>query len=195
MILTINLLPWRDMQRQALRRYFFIKLAFTFLAVLFVTLMLRQIQSVRLDAQTTRNDILQQEITLLSSTLNTFSRKELVRDTLQKRLELVNALQKQRNNATLLLNLLPEVMPEGVVLYKVAMTAGKVKVEGRSRSNAQLAHFLARLEEEKGVHDVQMHSILNSTDPFNQMEKQFRATFELTGFIVPNLPEEKGRGS
>lgn len=194
MVSTINLLPWREMQRQTFRRHFFIKLAASFLAVFVITLLFRQIQYVRLDAQAERNGMLQHEIVTLTNTLNAFSKKEVVRDTLQRRLELVNALQKQRNNTTQLFNLLPEVIPEGVVLHKVLMNTGTVNIDGRSRSNAQLAILLARLEQQPAVRNVQIHSIENSPDKVSREEKQFRATFELAGYIVPQLPKENNSG-
>lgn len=195
MMMTINLLPWREMHREALRRQFFIKSIVCFVVVLFVTLLLRQVQFSKVDSQTVRNEILQNEITILNKALNEFSEKEVAKEALERRLELVNALQKQRNNTTLLFNLLPQVMPEGVVLDKVSMVSGKVKIEGRSSTNAQLAHLLARLEEEKGASNIKILSIINRDGTSNQLEKQFQATFKLTGYIVPELPKEVESGS
>lgn len=190
MRMTINLLPWREMARETRRRHFFIKWTVSFVVVLLVTLIGRQVQYAKLDVQKQRNTILKNEIYLLDSSLNEFSEKEIKRDVLERRLELVNALQKQRNNSTLLFNLLPHVMPEGVVLDKVSMNEGKVQLEGRSRSNAQLAQFLARLEEDKAARDVQIHSIVNTAEASIMMEKKFRTTFELAGYVVPKLPKE-----
>ncbi len=191
---TMNLLPWREMNRRALRKHFFIKSAFFFSLLLVLLFFTYQYQDAKLSAQLERNQLIHNEIDELALTLQTFSTKEVERDALERRLDLVNSLQKQRNNATLLFNLLPDVMPEGVVLDKVSMKDGKVKVEGRSHSNAQVAHFLARLEKAKGAKNVQIHSIINTLNLSIDDENRFRATFELTDHLLPVFSKESQNG-
>ncbi len=188
---NINLLPWREINREKLRQHFFIKcgLAVTFSAI--VVGMSWQVLNAKLAYQYARNDRVQREITELNQQLLEFSNKKVARDNLQHRLELVNALQKQRNNPTLLFNLLPEVTPEGVVLDKVLMRGNTVTLEGRSKSNAQLAELLAMLEKSPDAKNTKMHSIVNNTDLGYLAANQFRATFQLTHYVVPNLPKER----
>ena len=187
---TMNLLPWREMGRQALRKHFFIRSAFFFSVLLILFFVIYQYQEAKLNLQLERNQLIEHEIKMLTRTLRSFSTKELERDALERRLELVNSLQKQRNNTTLLFNLLPGVMPEGVVLEKVSMKNGKVEVDGRSHSNAQVAHFLARLESAKGVRNVRIHSIINTLNLSIDDENRFRATFELTDHLLPVFTKE-----
>ena len=190
----INLLPWREMARQKRRRSFFLKLAGTAAMTVVIVGGAYQWFDQQLNYQYARNDRVQQEITILNRTLREFSNKKVARDKLQHRLELVNALQKQRNNPTLLFNILPDVMPEGVVLDKVSMYGKTVSIEGRSKSNAQLANLLAKLEESQDVAQVQMHSIVNKSDLADFAANQFRATFQLTAYVVPELPTEENNG-
>lgn len=190
----INLLPWREMARQKRRRLFFLKLAGTAAVTVVIVGGAYQWFAQQLNYQYARNDRVQQEITILNRTLREFSNKKVARDKLQHRLELVNALQKQRNNPTLLFNILPDVMPEGVVLDKVSMYGKTVSIEGRSKSNAQLANLLAKLEESQDVAQVQMHSIVNKSDLVDFAANQFRATFQLTAYVVPELPTEENNG-
>ncbi len=188
---NINLLPWREIIRQKLRRYFFIKCGLAVALSSLVVGISWQVLNTKLAYQYAKNDRIQHEITVLNQQLREFSNKKVARDNLQHRLELVNALQKQRNNSTLLLNLLPEVIPEGVVLDKVLMRGDTVTLEGRSKSNAQLAELLAMLEKSPDAKNTKMHSIVNNIDLGYLAANQFRATFQLTHYVVPNLPKEE----
>ncbi|WP_407331603.1 PilN domain-containing protein [Enterovibrio sp. 27052020O] len=194
MIVSINLLPWREIERRATRRRFFHKMAIAVVVVIACVGMSRWVIAQQLNIQETRNARLQTEINSLNSTLRAFAKREIERDTLQRRLTLVNSLQKQRNNTTKLFNLLPQITPDGVVLDKVSMTSGKVSIQGRSRSNAQLASFLALLENDMGADNVQIHSIISDSSSPTLVEKRFNATFELVGYVVPNLPQENKDG-
>lgn len=190
---SINLLPWREMQRQATRRRFFNKAV---LGLVLVSLLVgagRWVVYHQLTQQEARNARLQQEIDQLNTSLREFAKREVERDELHRRLTLVNSLQKQRNNATLLFNLLPQITPDGVVLDKVSMAAGTVMIEGRSRDNAKLASLLALLESNAGVENVQIHSIINNAGSPSRVAKNFRATFYLSGYVTLELPEEDNK--
>lgn len=195
---SINLLPWRDMQREQRRRFFFIKLLGVFLLSSLVLGTVYGVLQSKLSYQEARNVRLQKEINQLNQVLSDFSAKKVARDKLQHRLELVNALQKQRNNPTLLLNLLPKITPDGVVLDGVSLQDNRVTIEGRSHTNAKLASLLANLERSDEVSDVQIHSIINQDHEVetsmmvsaDDYANQFRATFNLTKFVVPKFPTE-----
>ncbi|STO55943.1 PilN domain-containing protein [Grimontia hollisae] len=187
---SINLLPWREMLRQATRRRFFNKAVFGLVLVSLLVVAGRWVVYHQLTQQEARNVRLQQEIDQLNTSLREFAKREVERDELQRRLTLVNSLQKQRNNATLLFNLLPQVIPDGVVLDKVSMTVGSVMIEGRSRDNAKLASLLALLESNAGVEHVQIHSIINNAGSPSRVAKNFRATFYLSDYVTLELPEE-----
>lgn len=198
MVRSINLLPWRDMQREQRRRLFFIKFLAVFLLSLLVLGTVYGVLQSKLSYQEARNVRLQKEINQLNQVLSDFSAKKVARDKLQHRLELVNALQKQRNNPTLLLNLLPKITPDGVVLDGVSLQDNRVTIEGRSHTNAKLASLLANLERSDEVSDVQIHSIINQDHEVetsmmvsaDDYANQFRATFNLTKFVVPKFPTE-----
>ncbi|MBV7298794.1 PilN domain-containing protein [Enterovibrio paralichthyis] len=194
MITNINLLPWREMSRQATRQRFFNKAGFALVLVMLATGGAYSFVDWQLSKQEARNARIQQEIDALNVTLKDFARREVERDELHRRLMLVNSLQKQRNNSTLLFNLLPQVTPDGVVLDRVTLTKGKVAIEGRSRDNAKLASLLALLEGDNGASNVQIHSIINDAGSPAMVAKSFRATFDLNGYIVPELPKEQENG-
>ncbi|MDD1782118.1 PilN domain-containing protein [Enterovibrio sp. ZSDZ35] len=194
---NINLLPWRENNRLERRRQFYLEGSIVALLVIgFLGIAFFNGQRL-LSAQEARNARLDTEIQILDQKLAEFSEKKLARDALEKRLNLVNSLQTQRNNTTMLFNLLPEVTPDGVVLDSVSLKAGKVNVKGRSRSNAQLASLLALLESKPGATDVQIHSIINNDN--RQQEdgavNSFMLTFALTEFVSPELSEEVKNGS
>ncbi len=186
----INLLPWRDKKREQMRRVFFFKLIGSFFLSLLLIAAFFMLANAKLDKQLARNARLKQELAILDKTLAEADEKKSRKANLDQRLSLVNSLQKQRNNATLLLNFLSELLPTGVVLEKVSTQGASVTLKGRSQTNGKLAQLLARLEQSDKADKVQIHSIIKKEPEKTKWEKegfshQFVATFHLTQFVTP----------
>ncbi len=186
----INLLPWRDKKREQMRRFFFFKLigsfciSFMLIMVFFIT------TDARLNTQLARNKHLEQELLTLDKTLAQAEEKKRLKAILNQKVSLVNGLQKQRNNVTLLLNFLSELLPNGVLLEKVSTKGAVVTLKGRSQTNDKLAQLLARLEQSDKADKVQIHSIIKKDQEKTEVSHQFVATFYLTQFVAP-LPLTK----
>lgn len=199
---SINLLPWRDKKREQMRRFFFFKLIGSFCLSLLFILTFFMAADVKLDTQLARNARLKQELMSLDITLAQVEDQSHKKDILNQRLNLVNRLQKQRNNTTLLLNLLSELLPNEVVLEKVSTEGAAVTLKGRSQTNGKLAELLARLEQSDKADKVQIHSIIKKDQKKAQGGKegfshQFIVTFHLTQFVtpLPLIEKEKIRAS
>lgn len=191
MIPVINLLPWREAQREKYRRLF----VYRSLAVVAGTALLASAGYFSLqgkyDEQLARNAYLQSEIKKLDQTLARFAEQDKQRQALQDKLFIVNALQQQRNNVTNLLNFLPTVVPDGVYLENMSQSDGFVTLEGMVESNAQLATLLASLEQSDFSNSVEIHSIITQSEKLVNADKRFTVTFQMTHFVKPQLPVRK----
>ncbi|WP_252589896.1 PilN domain-containing protein, partial [Enterobacter sp. JH8] len=76
------------------------------------------------------------------------------------RLGVVESLQLGRNKTTDFMNLMPELIPEGVYVDKIKMNGQEIEMEGISDSTSRLATMLDNLERSRSLKGVEMHSII-----------------------------------
>lgn len=177
MLHSINLFPWREVQRAGHKRRF---LQLMSLGVLIALLMQwgagyyfdRQNQQ-----QQRRLGFLNQHIQQLDQRLRALKMTEAEHQALQARLSVVESLQQKRNKTTQLMHLMPELIPEGVYVDKISMKGDEVEVSGISDSTARLATMLDKLEKSPHLSAVGMHSIVAGTQRFNKDFQSFKVSF------------------
>lgn len=127
-----------------------------------------------------RNQQLEQAIASLEQQLALLPKLDRQRLAYQERLVVIGKIQQARNQVTHLLNLLPAMVPEGVYLDQVSLTARRVALQGEGDSNGQLAMLLARAEQSPWISDVAMHSIVARDGERDAPDNiRFSASFQL----------------
>ncbi|UTV27955.1 PilN domain-containing protein [Photobacterium atrarenae] len=179
MMEKLNLLPWRDLQRQAYRQQFYALIAAACLVAAagvggaHVYLTGQQAQ------QQGRNQQLEQAIAALEHQLSLLPKLERQRLAFRERLAVIKDIQQERNQVTHLLNLLPTLVPQGVYLNQVTLAARRVTLEGEGDSNGQLAMLLSRAEHSPWLSDVAIHSIVVAGGEDEPATIAFNASFVL----------------
>ncbi|MBC5851728.1 PilN domain-containing protein [Vibrio metschnikovii] len=177
MLHSINLFPWREAQRADHKRRF---LQLMSLGVL-VALLMQWGTGYYLDQQQqhqqARLDFLNQHLQQLDQRLRALKMTEAEHQALQARLSVVESLQQKRNKTTQLMNLMPELIPEGVYVDKISMKGDAVEVSGISDSTARLATMLDKLERSPHLSAVGMHSIVAGNQRFNKDFQSFKVSF------------------
>lgn len=189
--MRVNLLPWREKARRAQRHTFMVHSGLVVLGVVLMVSAVNAVQQHWLTEQQARNQRLTAGVNDFRATLQAFKREDKKRAALQSRLQLVNALQQQRNNVTALLNFIPTVMPEGAYLSRLAQQKGRVTVEGWVTSNAEMASLLAALEQSTLATDVDIDTVITESGS-QRANKRFTLSFRLTDYVTPQLPKPKG---
>ncbi|WP_425445492.1 PilN domain-containing protein, partial [Vibrio fujianensis] len=119
MLHTINLLPWRETQRENYRQHFIHLLILGVLLALGAQWLAGSYFEQQNQQQQGRLDFLNQHIRQLDQRLNALKVTEQEHKALLTRLNVVEALQQKRNKSTEFMHLMPDLIPEGVYVDKI----------------------------------------------------------------------------
>ncbi len=177
MLHSINLLPWREAQKRAYRQRFVYLL---FLASV-MSFSLQWLASWYLDyqfqVQQQRITFLNQHIAELDQQVLSLTQAEQQHQDVTDRLATVEALQAKRNKTTQLMDLVPQLIPEGVYIDQMTMNGHSIVISGISDGTARLATMLNLLENSPLVTELEMHSIVSGSYRFNKQFQSFEVSF------------------
>ncbi|RIZ51442.1 PilN domain-containing protein [Vibrio sp. PID23_8] len=177
MLYHINLLPWRERQREALRRRFVGLVILSALVAGGIQWSIGQYYQYQQDQQQQRIDYLAHYISLLDQRMKAMKIAEQEHDKILGRLKVVEELQRGRNKTTEFMNLMPSVIPNGVYVDKIKMNDYEIEISGISDSTPRLATMLDKMERSAKLLDVEMHSIVHGKVRFGKEFQAFKASF------------------
>ncbi|MBB1312276.1 PilN domain-containing protein [Aliivibrio sp. SR45-2] len=179
MAYEINLLSWRDEKRLKYKQRFIAILVLAVILSVCLQWGFARYLNHQASLQDSRNNSLTTHVTWLNSELKGLAEIGKQHEAILTRLKVVENLQQNRNKTTQILNLLPEVITEGVYLNKIRMDARSIEMKGFSDSNARLATMLDKLERSTQIVDVEMHSIVSGQTMFGHEMSRFDVSFRL----------------
>ena len=142
----INLLPWReDLRKKKQKDFINAGVLVALIGILSVVLAHSYIEQLKI-YQNQRNQLLQNEITLLDKKIVEIKDIEAKKKQLQTKIKLIEQLQESRHQAVHLLDEISKIMPEGVFLTKLTQSGHELTFEGKSESNAQISAFMRTIE-------------------------------------------------
>lgn len=143
----INLLPWREAQRQERQKQFLMSAMLTAVLGVILVFLIGMVFDQRIAHQENRNDALRQEITRLEQRITRIEQLEATRARLISRKEIIERLQASRSMTVELLDKLAKSIPVGVTLTAVRQQGMNLTLDGTSQSNARVSAYLQSLEE------------------------------------------------
>ncbi|HCH5914834.1 PilN domain-containing protein [Vibrio parahaemolyticus] len=188
MLYRINLLPWRENQREEHRRRFVGLVVLGVMVALGIQWGVGKYYAYQQDLQQERLDYLTTYISDLDKRIEAMKIAELEHSKILERLKVVEALQNGRNKTTDFMNLMPAVIPEGVYVDKIKMNDLEIEISGISDSTPRLATMLDNMERSAKLLDVEMHSIVHGKARFGKEFQTFKVSFMF------NTVEEKKEG-
>jgi type IV pilus assembly protein PilN len=142
----INLLPWReDLRKKKQKDFINAVVLVALIGILSVVLTHSYIEQLKI-YQNQRNQLLQNEITLLDKKIVEIKDIEAKKKQLQTKIKLIEQLQESRHEAVHLLDEISKIIPEGVFLTKLTQSGHELTFEGKSESNAQISAFMRAIE-------------------------------------------------
>ena len=142
----INLLPWReDLRKKKQKDFINAVVLVALIGILSVVLAHSYIEQLKI-YQNQRNQLLQNEITLLDKKIVEIKDIEAKKKQLQTKIKLIEQLQESRHEAVHLLDEISKIIPEGVFLTKLTQSGHELTFEGKSESNAQISAFMRAIE-------------------------------------------------
>ncbi|MGZ2336655.1 PilN domain-containing protein [Vibrio alginolyticus] len=177
MLYRINLLPWRENQREEHRRRFISLVALGMLVAVGIQWGIGKFFEYQQDQQQDRLDYLTHYIAELDQRIEAMKIAEQEHSKILERLKVVEGLQNGRNKTTEFMNLMPAVIPEGVYVDKIKMNDLEIEISGISDSTPKLASMLDNMERSAKLNDVEMHSIVHGKARFGKEFQTFKVSF------------------
>ncbi|MCQ9076251.1 PilN domain-containing protein [Vibrio harveyi] len=177
MLYHINLLAWRENQREEHRRRFLSLIVLGVIVALGVQWGIGKFYQYQQAQQQQRLDYLAHYISQLDKRIEAMKIAEQEHSKILERLKIVEGLQNGRNKTTEFMNLMPSVIPEGVYVDKIKMNDYEIEISGISDSTPRLATMLDNMERSAKLLDVDMHSIVHGKARFGKEFQTFKVSF------------------
>jgi type IV pilus assembly protein PilN len=189
MIMTqINLLPWREEQRQELKKQFVLMAVMTcILSAAIVGLIHFQMQA-KIDYQLSRNNFLTDEIAKVDEEIKEISELQKVRRSLIERMEVIQDLQGSRPSIVHLFSEIVSSVPNGVYLKSLEQQGSNLRINGEAESNARVSTYMRNLQSSAWLKDPNL-TIIEIEDKTINRISTFALTVKQTS---PNATGEEG---
>jgi type IV pilus assembly protein PilN len=146
MITTINLLPWREEQRQEQKKQFTVLTLLMMTLAGFIVLLMYVQMSAKIDYQLSRNKFMSSEITKLDEEIAEIRDLRKVRRSLVERMEVIQDLQRSRPSIVHLFTEIVSTVPNGVFLQTLTQSGNNLLMNGEAESNARVSTYMRNLD-------------------------------------------------
>lgn len=185
----INLLPWREAQRQERQRNFLTMLVGVALLSAGLVFLANQGMNALIAGQEGRNNFLRAEIGKLDREIAEIQELERTRDNLISRKNVIERLQENRSLMVHLFNQIAQTVPEGITLNSVRQVGNVLTLVGTSESESRVSDYMRRIESAEWLRSPELR-ILQIQGREQSPDQPFR--FELRAEIgSPRQVEEE----
>ncbi len=142
----INLLPWREEQRQEQTRQFATVTALSLMLTGALVFMVHVTFNNQIDHQKYRNKMLQNEIATLDESLKQIEALEETKDQLLARMDIIQSLQQQRPQIVHLFDDFVRTVPEGIFLTNIQQQGEQLIIKGVAESNGRVSAYMRNID-------------------------------------------------
>jgi type IV pilus assembly protein PilN len=174
----INLLPWRDWERERKKKEFFTNL---FGVLVFGGVMLfiaGWTLDNNLEYQNSRNAFLQKEIDALNVRIAEIQTLQKEKKELLARMDVIQQLQGNRPIIVHVFDQLVETLSKGLHFRNLEMSGTELKVSGTAESNNRISGLMRNIDESEWFAQPNLRMI--KEDPKNTIYGPQASTFDLT---------------
>ena len=156
---SINLLPWREAERQKRQRDFGIAMGGAVIAAIAVVMLTILAYSQMIAGQKARNDRLTAEIVELEKSIAEIDGLERQKERLLARMEIIEELQKSRPEIVHLFDELARQLPEGVYLTGMKQTGSRVEIRGVAQSSTRVSALMRQIDSSEWLGDPEVERV------------------------------------
>lgn len=183
----INLLPWREWERQEQKKQFGVWSVLALLLAGAIMLLIHIQMGAKIDYQLSRNNYVSSEIKKLDKQIAEISELQKVRRSLLERMEVIQDLQRSRPSIVHLFTEIVGTVPNGVYLQSLIQTGGNLVMIGEAESNARVSTYMRNLSGSDWLKDPNLTVIQIEDKKVNRISA-FTLTVKQTS---PNATEEE----
>lgn len=188
----INLLPWREWERERKRKEFLGNLAGVLVAAVALVLLFGWYLDGRIENQEDRNAYLEREIAVLDEKIAEIQALQKKREELLARMRVIQELQGNRPVIVRVFDELVRTLAKGVHFRELKMQGTTLTVAGVAESNNRISSLMRNLDNSDWFASPNLKTI--KEDPENSNYGSQASTFNLT-FVQTNPNRtENGEG-
>jgi len=187
---NINLLPWRDWERERKKKAFIAQTVSVLLVGITIIFGVGQVLNNAILTQEGRNTYLQGRIAVLDKKIEEIKTLREEREDLLARMRVINELQGNRPVIVRIFDEVVQTLAKGVHYQRLEMTDRTLKVAGVAESNNRISALMRNIDESDWFASPNLKGI--KEDPTNADYGEQASTFDLS-FVQINPsdgPEE-----
>jgi len=191
---NINLLPWREREREERKQQFLVSLAITVgLAAILVFAADRVFVSM-INNQAARNQYLTQQIQVLDREIAEIRELQQQKRELTARMEVIQNLQGMRPVIVRLFDELVRTLPDGVYFNNVTSDEATIAIQGVAESNSRVSALMRALDESEWFDNSALRQVaaVQGATTTAGAEDLERNSFQLAVSITTPGQEEEG---
>jgi len=188
----INLLPWREAALKAQQKEYFTILAAVGLFTFALILSFNFYYQARIDGQNTKNQYLKNEIAQLDIQISEIKTLNAKKAALQKRIDVVEQLQRSRNVGTQVLDEIAKIIPNGIYIIEMEKQGNTLQLTGKSESNNHLANMIRAVELSDLFVDATPESI-TADDGSPKLLSSFKMKVKIKGLVNDTIASKGGK--
>lgn len=155
-----NLRNWRKEKRQKKSKNFLELNIFISVLVVLALILINTIITALVSKQETINNYLKEEQAVLNVKLETISELESKMKEITERMTIINKLQKERTDVTMILDEIVTLTPKEIKLTSLKRQAGYITIEGVSVSQLTISRYLKNLTSSEKISDAKLEQVL-----------------------------------
>ena len=156
---TINLLPWREREREERKRQFMTNLVVVAVFAGLILLAGARYMVSRISNQTKRNQYLTQQIQFLDREIAEIRELQEQKKQLTERMAVIQDLQGKRPVIVRIFDELVRTLPEGVYYERVTRLGDSISVEGIAESNSRVTALMRSLGDSQWFDDPDFRQV------------------------------------
>ena len=142
----INLLPWREQQREERKQRFLVSLGGVAVVAVGLLFLADQYFTHAIEQQNARNDFVRKEIAVLDTRIAEIKELRERRQQLLERMKIIQDLQGNRPIIGRVFDQLVRTLPDGVYFTGLKMTGKNIAIVGAAESNNRVSNLMRNLD-------------------------------------------------
>lgn len=181
----INLLPWREKQRERAEKTFTVLIVSVVGVALFIVGLIYLYTDSSISAQAYRNQRLQKEIAYMDTQIQEIRKLKTLRRTLISRMKIVQKLQATRPLTVHLFEELIHILPDGIYLSHEQREGNRVTILGYAQSNSNVSTMMRNIEKNHWIQDPVLTEIKHTDEMKKLPGLEEHSEFKLSFTVKP----------
>lgn len=155
----LNLLPWRDKERELKKKQFFTLLGASVALAGLIVFAGHTYMRNAVSYQESRNKLLSDEIVNLDKQIEQIKKLDATKQALLDRMQIIETLQSTRPAIVHLFDEMATALPQGMYLEALKQSDTVVHVEGKAESNARVSTYMDSLDASQWLNSSNLNII------------------------------------